>query len=1033
MAWINGQSLEERIHASRARAVSILYLKLSKARKRLSSWKKLQAFSSDPTIFSKKLEKLNCTQWEFLKVLGIPAEHLYSKGYKPAWTIELEKALENDFSTNRASPGLSHFLERGIIAPFYKYLCSSYYKLGRKIDELGNNQNYQFLSEVADKHIWSFLPSVEYHLRRAVILELNTLRLLGKLPDKDESTQYLRFLEMFEDRDNCLNFLQKYPVLSRYVYSVTNHWLSASLELTKRLNNDWTEICETFGLSLSDRVTAIDFGGDTHNKGRNVCVISFQSNKKIVYKPRNLAIEEAYYEVLDWLTGFDKVPDFKLLKILNKEDHGWVEFVEHITADSDEERASFYCRLGVLSALLYAANSVDIFFENVVAHGEHPVVVDLETLFHTDLERVQPRDMRQTVEQYLRCSVMSLGIFPEPSLSGEEGGIFDISAIGAAQDLKAPYSVTGLANFGRADMHIAKIPGWIPEAKNNPGIENANEVPASELLRGFEIGYGIIEKCKDNLFTDDCAFGRFKGALGRVIVRDTKYYGSLEMDAFHPDLLRDEIDRSWHWDNLWNETLERSYLSDFIGSEMKQIDEHDIPHFSIEVGNNEIRDSDELVFKCDSSQTGWEQAKERVREFSEKDCERQSWLIRSSLGAVENSELPGSNFFKLSPQNSYEDSAIEVGNYLLEKLIWHETQATFLNVRNILPNSESQAFRFSIGKADNSLYEGTAGVSLFLANLGLVTNDQKYTGAAKALANTAFLERNENASISGFLGLGSLTYLLSHLAKICDDSVYLDQARQILPEISILIDKDRDFDVLSGSAGCILSLLPLAKHGITDELENILISCGAHLIENLSNGEFVESLKFRRGFSHGLSGIALALFSLSNIFQDQKYRNLALVLLEAENSLLAHGKWTDEHELYGRCQVSWCHGAPGIALARLKASEMCAESLVECNLGEAIEEVREHIWLDSHCLCHGTLGNIEALVYAARFKKWSSHSGEYRETLGKIHESLISEGWTSLTADQTLNMGLMTGIAGVGYSLLRFARPDVIPSVLLLE
>src|SRR6184192_2314934 len=67
------------------------------------------------------------------------------------------------------------------------------------------------------------------------------------------------------------------------------------------------------------------------------------------------------------------------------------------------------------------------------------------------------------------------------------------------------------------------------------------------------------------------------------------------------------------------------------------------------------------------------------------------------------------------------------------------------------------------------LYSGTPGIALFLAYLGLLTEEERYTALARiALASTRVQiaqqrERPELASIGGFQGLGSYIYLLSHL------------------------------------------------------------------------------------------------------------------------------------------------------------------------------------------------------------------------------------------------------------------------------
>ena len=42
----------------------------------------------------------------------------------------------------------------------------------------------------------------------------------------------------------------------------------------------------------------------------------------------------------------------------------------------------FYHRQGALLALLYVLDGTDMHYENLIAVGEQPVLVDVETLFH---------------------------------------------------------------------------------------------------------------------------------------------------------------------------------------------------------------------------------------------------------------------------------------------------------------------------------------------------------------------------------------------------------------------------------------------------------------------------------------------------------------------------------------------------------------------------------------------------------------------------------------------------------------------------
>jgi lantibiotic modifying enzyme len=86
-----------------------------------------------------------------------------------------------------------------------------------------------------------------------------------------------------------------------------------------------------------------------------------------------------------------------------------------------------------------------------------------------------------------------------------------------------------------------------------------------------------------------------------------------------------------------------------------------------------------------------------------------------------------------------------------------------------------------------------------------------------------------------------------------------------------------------------------------------------------------------------------------------------------------------------------------------------------------------------HSLCHGDLGNIE-LVRTA-LEQMPDHFGglSLEAPLAGIVESIRRSGWLCGNPRHIESPGLMTGIAGIGYGLLRLAAPETVPSVLALE
>jgi len=194
------------------------------------------------------------------------------------------------------------------------------------------------------------------------------------------------------------------------------------------------------------------------------------------------------------------------------------------------------------------------------------------------------------------------------------------------------------------------------------------------------------------------------------------------------------------------------------------------------------------------------------------------------------------------------------------------------------------------------------------------------------------------------------------------------------------------------------------------------------------------------GFSHGAAGIACSLSRLYEIWGDVRFREAADQAFFSERSALGiSASSIDAQDTGDRDRerlISWCHGAPGMALARLDAlSNASSEALeLEADVAIGITESFGLRTLDS--LCCGNLGRMETLLVAS-------------STPGRKRFAQLAETWTATVVGRARKSGsyslrsnaqsgkilfnppLFHGVAGVGYQLLRLARPPDIPCLLL--
>ena len=138
--------------------------------------------------------------------------------------------------------------------------------------------------------------------------------------------------------------------------------------------------------------------------------------------------------------------------------------------------------------------------------------------------------------------------------------------------------------------------------------------------------------------------------------------------------------------------------------------------------------------------------------------------------------------------------------------------------------------------------------------------------------------------------------------------------------------------------------------------------------------------------------------------------------------------------------MAWCHGAPGIALSRLRAWEILRDDVYRCEAEAALGTTAKSLDAPSapgsgnFSLCHGQAGNAEALFYASRLLD----QGYARPVEGTAERGIqpyqsSRAAWPCGSNGGGESPNLLLGLAGIGYFYLRLSSPETIPSVLLIQ
>lgn len=909
---------------------------------------------------------------------------------------------------------------------------------------------------------------------RALTLELHVAGHRGLLAGETPEARFESFVRRLRDLQVAADILSEYPVLARQLVVAVDHWAEFSLDLLVHLTDAWPAVGEQFaGGEDPGRVAKLRGGmGDSHRGGRSVVALETTTGLRLIYKPRPMAVDLAFQRLLCWLSDRGETR-YRPLRILDQGTHGFVEHVDAAACRTTAEVARFYRRQGGYLALLHLLNATDFHHENLIAAGEHPVLVDLEALFHPPLlsPDLPSGDPRLVAEPLIR-SVLRIGLLPHRIWGDEENEGMDVSGLAASREQQVREGILDLDGAGTDRMRFVRRFLNLPGAANRPTL-GGEDVDlgqyADDVSAGFADVYRLLVAHRDELLAEGGLLSAFAEAEVRVLVRPTRGYAMLLSESFHPDFLRSALDRDRFFDRLWNGVRERPYLARLIPHERRALEEIDIPLFTTRPGSKDLWSGQNDRLPDFFGETGLERLRHDFEFWDEKDLERQTWLIRTTLGSVRlfTGEASSSEYELSEGEEASRGDLVAAARRVadrLEKLAFRRSGEAWWYDFQLLGNDF-----WTLQPAGPGLYSGLPGIAVFLAYLGAVTEDAAVTGLGRA-AFTAWrtmlaeafgrpaLESpvSEETPVGAFSGLGGGLYALAHLGELWDDPALATLAEDHLDRLAAAVGSDRQLDVIGGVAGALLALLAFHRGAPSSRASaralGLARRCGERLLATSQAGRgWMTPIAERplAGFSHGAAGIAWALLDLAAVTGEARFREAALGGFAYERSIFSpeEKNWPDLRDIpespadghpgtRRRSLVAWCHGASGVGLSRLLALDHLADpdeaAAARQEIAVAVKTTLARGMGMNLSLCHGDLGQLDILLQAAR--KLGDHALErrvYRLAAGVL-EVIEHEGWLCGMPRGAEPPGMMLGLAGIGYGLLRLAMPERVPSILAL-
>jgi len=639
--WYHAMTLAERVaslHTSAHDHPPEASENREKAQRRLQRWKKQAPFDKG-AFFADRLALDGLTEQELLTLLAEPAEALQARlSSTPHWLVQLQQAFA-DLDISRTPPLPSS--QEAISTASAEFLSAIQPLLHYGLKQLDTGiqalitqySNVPFDPQMTRSFLFFNLTSqVLPKLSRTIVLELNVARLEGRLSGEAAEERFQSYMHLLRQPENTLALLEEYKVLARQLMETIERWAAYSLEFLGHLCADWQAIRETFSPESDPGVLIEVLGGvgDSHRRGRSVMLLKFRSGLQLVYKPKSLAIDVHFQELLTWLNTHGQQPPLCTLKLIDCGMYGWSEFVAMSPCQTEEEVARFYERQGAYLALLYVLDAADFHHENVIAAGEHPLLIDLEALFHP---RVHLDDFTELPAQnVLNHSVLRIGLLPIRLWSNKEHEGVDISGLGGQEGQLTPRPVPRYTEIGTDQMRLVREQIKLEGGHNRPKL-NGQDVETldycEQVINGFTRMYQLLITHRDELLTG--LLPRFAHDEIRFIARATGIYTMLLNESFHPNMLRDALQRDRCFDRLWFAVPSQPHLTRLIASERADLLQGDIPLFTAHPDSRDLYTSQDEIISEFFATPSMAEVRKRLLQLDEDDMTRQTWIIRASF------------------------------------------------------------------------------------------------------------------------------------------------------------------------------------------------------------------------------------------------------------------------------------------------------------------------------------------------------------------------------------------------------------------
>ncbi|MFD6421098.1 type 2 lanthipeptide synthetase LanM family protein [Streptomyces sp. NPDC060198] len=960
-------------------------------------------------------------------------------GVRPEWARFVEEAVARDeplVLPDGGLPGLTGFA--ALMEPFARHAA----RLLPVRERVAASVRARWTEDLAGRLAGT--------AARTLVLELHAAGADGLTEGDTQGLRFRSFLRRSSQPCERVGLFVRYPVLGRLVGQACLYAAAAFFELLERFAADRPLIVAGLlhGVDPGELVAVRGALGDGHRQGRGVAVLRFATGRQVVHKPRPLTVDRHCAGLLDWFNARSGLPDLRVPTVVERPGHGWAEFVAPDECRTAADVDRFYLRLGGLLALAHAVGATDLHHENLVACRDEPVLVDVETLFHPPEPAAGRRD---PAEAALEASVHRTGLLPQLWIGDED--VRDVSGVGGDPGAATPLDVVGWAGAGTDAMRLVRVRRPLAGGENRPRLGAAVADPAEHLgalLAGFRAGYRTVVAHRDELLLPGGPLARCANDEVRVVARATQVYATLLDESTHPDLLRGWEERDRVLGALRDGDGWPTARPELVEDEIADLWNGDVPLFTARPGRADLWTASGRRVAGALGGPGLDAVTDRIRAMGPRDLARQEWIVRAAMAGRSRTEahggrtrqpLPGAvrrtppgrcgpphrpGTWSRPDPGRFLDAARIIGDRLLVDAYRGAGAVNWLGLELL----GDRYWRLQPLGAD--LGSGWSGVALFLARLFALTGQDRYAeGAREALrplpgllaALAARPDELGHVGSGGFAGLGGIAYAVASVAECLDDTEIRGLVEPVVALAGCAVEREEEYGVVGGTAGGLAALLAVDRMTGSAAARRAAALAAERLLDAPPPG--------RAGFADGRAGVGWALLRYARAGGDARYGRAGAAALRAAALRTAA-------DARAGGPPGWCRGAPGVALAVADTGAAAADTVLAARLASAVRSAHRHGPLPAHGLCHGEPGALELLFHPAATPGAAWRPTGARTTAGAwraaavvaaVERGALRYG----TPGGAVVPGLLHGLAGTGYTLLRLGFAARVPSVLLLR